>query len=48
MVEEYITQLNILYDRHIVLHRAKQMEAQILETTDKATLQNLYSMFNAL
>ena len=47
-VEEYTTQLHILYDRYRVLHRMQKIEANILATTDQHTLQHLYSKFNAL
>ena len=37
-VEEYATQLNILYDRHIILQRADILETKMLNTTDTAAL----------
>ena len=48
VVEAYIFQLNILYDRHRVLRRATKLEEEMVNATDRATLDILYSKFNAL
>ena len=47
-VASYILQLNKLYDKHRVLHRAQKLEEQMLKTTDQKRLQYLYSTFSKL